>query len=53
MPLLAIPMLILFKYGKQRHYFSDFIAYRTKPKVYSAMDPDRKLNQAYLPAEDE
>ena len=52
-PILAIPMLMLFKYGKQRHYFSDFIAYRIKPKVYSALDPDRTLTQAYFLAEDE
>lgn len=38
-PILAIPALMLFKYGKQRHYFSDFIAYRSKPHVYSALEP--------------
>jgi hypothetical protein len=47
-PLLAIPALMLFKYGKQRHYFSDFIAYRSKPRVYSAHEGDSLLQTPYL-----
>lgn len=39
-PVLAIPALMLFKYGKQRNYFSDFIAYRSKPHLYSAHEQD-------------
>jgi hypothetical protein len=47
-PLAAIPALILFKYGKQRHYFSNFIAYHTKPRVYSAHERDMQFIQPYL-----
>jgi hypothetical protein len=47
-PVLAIPGLMLFKYGKQRHYFSDFIAYRSKPHVYSAHEADARLARPYL-----
>jgi hypothetical protein len=50
-PLLAIPGLMLFKYGKQRHYFSDFIAYRSKPHVYSAHERDTQLRTPYLKEE--
>lgn len=50
-PLLAIPALMLFKYGKQRHYFSDFIAYRSKPHVYSAHERDTQLRTPYLKEE--
>jgi hypothetical protein len=47
-PALAVPGLMLFKYGKQRHYFSDFIAYRSKPHVYSAHERDTQLTKPYL-----
>lgn len=47
-PAIAIPALMLFKYGKQRHYFSDFIAYRSKPHVYSAHERDAQLVTPYL-----
>jgi len=47
-PALAIPGLMLFKYGKQRHYFSDFTAYRTRPRVYSALEPDSELRESYI-----
>lgn len=47
-PVIAIPALMLFKYGKQRHYFSDFIAYRSKPHVYSAHEADSGLPRPYL-----
>lgn len=47
-PAVAIPALMVFKYGKQRHYFSDFIAYRSKPRVYSAHEWDSQLTRPYL-----
>jgi|SRR5579875_3046677 len=47
-PALAVPGLMLFKYGKQQHYFSDFIAYRSKPHVYSAQERDTQLAKPYL-----
>ncbi len=50
-PILAVPALILFKYGKQRHYFSDFIAYRSKPHVYSAHETDSQVMAPYLKEE--
>jgi hypothetical protein len=50
-PILAIPALMLFKYGKQRHYFSDFIAYRSKPHVYSAIEPYSQTVTPYFKEE--
>lgn len=47
-PAVAIPALMAFKYGKQRHYLSDFIAYRSKPRIYSAHERDTELQRPYL-----
>ena len=50
-PLLAVPFLILFKYGKPRRYLLDFIAYHSKPKVYCGLEPDVEQDSEYLQAE--
>jgi hypothetical protein len=47
-PLLAIPSLMLFKYGKQRGYLKDWVMFHTQPHVYSALQPDRQLTSEYL-----
>src|SRR3974377_2492954 len=38
-PVLSVPFLMLFKYGKPRGYLKDFLAWYTKPRVYLRMDP--------------
>ena len=47
-PLLTVPFLILFKYGKPRRYLLDFIAYHTKPRVYCGLEPDTEQEAEYL-----
>ena len=52
-PSLAVPFLILFKYGKPRRHLLDFIAYHSKPKVYCGLEPDLEQDMEYLEAEGE
>jgi hypothetical protein len=47
-PVLAIPALMLFKYGKQQGYLKDWVMFHTQPHVYSALEPDRQLTSEYL-----
>ena len=47
-PVLAIPALMLFKYGKQRGYIQDWVMFHAKPHVYSALERDRELTRDYL-----
>ena len=52
-PVLSIPALMLFKYGKQRGYLLDLITFHSKPHVYSALERDSQLVREYLNPEDE
>jgi len=47
-PLLSIPALMLFKYGKQRGYLLDWANFHSKPHVYSALERDTQLTREYL-----
>jgi hypothetical protein len=47
-PVLSIPALMLFKYGKQRSYLLDWLLFHTKPHVYSGLERDRELTTEYL-----
>ena len=47
-PLLSVPALVIFKYGKQRGYLLDWLLFHTKPHVYSGLEPDRELPSEYL-----
>jgi len=47
-PILTIPALMLFKYGKQRGYLLDWVMFHTKPHVYSALERDRELSREYV-----
>lgn len=47
-PVLAVPFLIVFKYGKPRRYLLDFVAYYSKPKVYCGLEPDSQQDLEYL-----
>ena len=47
-PIMAIPALMLFKYGKQRGYLHDWVIFHTKPHVYSALERDRELVREYI-----
>jgi hypothetical protein len=52
-PLLSIPVLMLFKYGKQRGYLLDWAKFHAKPHVYSALERDSELQREYLKPGDE
>ncbi len=47
-PILTVPALMLFKYGKQRGYLLDWLMFHTKPHVYSALERDRELVAEYI-----
>jgi hypothetical protein len=47
-PVLSIPALMLFKYGKQRGYIQDWVMFHVKPHVYSALERDREITRDYL-----
>ena len=51
-PILAIPLLIAFKYGKPRRYLFDFVEWHTKPRIYCGLERDSKQRIPYL-TEDE
>jgi hypothetical protein len=47
-PLLSVPALMIFKYGKQRGYLLDWLLFHTKPHVYSGLERDRELRSEYI-----
>ena len=47
-PILSVPALMLFKYGKQRGYLLDWVTFHTRPHVYSALESDRELIREYI-----
>ena len=51
-PVLSIPALILFKYGKPQGYFQDWLMFHMKPHVYCALEPDSEQRVEYLTAEE-
>ncbi len=44
-PVLSIPALMLFKYGKQRGYLLDWAMFHCKPHVYSALERDSQVQE--------
>ena len=47
-PLVAVPVLMLFKYGKPRHYIRDLIIWHAKPHIYCGLERDRELTKEYI-----
>jgi hypothetical protein len=47
-PLLLVPLLMAFKYGKQRGYVRDLAFWYTKPHAYCALARDREIRSTYL-----
>jgi hypothetical protein len=47
-PLLAVPFLILFKYGKPRGYLTDLIKSFIAPHAWCALERDSELTQPYI-----
>src|SRR5581483_6934875 len=52
-PLLCIPLRMIFMYGKPRGYLTDLMKWRTQPKKYCAAARDRKVTKEYLKEEEE
>jgi len=51
-PVLSIPLLIVFKYGKPRRYFHDWLSFNFKPRVFCCLEPDREQTTPYLKLEE-
>jgi hypothetical protein len=52
-PALAVPFLILFKYGRPRGYLTDLVRSFFAPKAWCALERDSELTQAYVVDEEE
>ena len=52
-PALAVPFLILFKYGRPRGYLTDLVRSLLAPKAWCALERDSELTQAYVVDEEE
>ena len=51
-PVLAVPFLILFKYGKPKGYLTDLVRSFFYPKAWCALERDSELMQPYIAEED-
>ena len=51
-PVLAVPFLILFKYGKPKGYLTDLVRSLFSPKAWCALERDSELMQPYIADED-
>ena len=51
-PVLAVPFLILFKYGKPKGYLTDLVRSSFSPKAWCALERDSELMQPYIAEED-
>jgi hypothetical protein len=47
-PVVAVPVLMLFKYGKPRGYIRDLIVWHAKPHIYCGLEPDREFRKEFL-----
>ena len=47
-PVIAVPLLMLLKYGKPRGYIRDLIVWHAKPHIYCGLEPDREFTKEYL-----
>ncbi|MHB1838442.1 MAG: hypothetical protein ACYCPD_01650 [Acidobacteriaceae bacterium] len=52
-PALAVPFLILFKYGRPRSYLTDLVGAFFAPKAWCALEPDTELTEPYMVEEEE
>ena len=52
-PVLAVPFLILFKYGRPRGYLTDLLRSCFAPKAWCALERDSELMQPYIVEEEE
>lgn len=50
-PILVVPILMVFKYGKPRGYVHDLAVWYAKPRAYCALARDREIRTPYLKGE--
>jgi hypothetical protein len=50
-PVLMVPVLMAFKYGKPRGYVRDLVFWYAKPRAYCALAHDREIRTPYLKEE--
>jgi hypothetical protein len=50
-PLLMVPVLMAFKYGKPRGYVRDLASWYVTPRAYCALARDRQIRTSYLRGE--
>ena len=50
-PILSIPFLMLFKYGKPNGYLVDLAKWHIKPRIYCGLEPDSRFKLEYLKQE--
>jgi hypothetical protein len=51
-PIVAVPFLILFKYGKPRGYIADLLRSFVAPRAWCALERDSELTKPYIVEED-
>jgi len=51
-PILSIPILIVFKYGKPRSYMRDWLMFHMQPHIYCALERDAEQRLEYLKGEE-
>lgn len=47
-PVVAVPVLMLFKHGKPRGYIRDLIVWHAKPHIYCGLESDRESTKEFL-----
>lgn len=52
-PTLAVPFLMLFKYGRPRGYLTDLFRSLISPKAWCALERDSELTQPYMVDEED
>jgi len=50
-PLLVVPVLMAFKYGKPRGYVRDLVLWYARPRAYCGFSRDREIRSGYLVGE--
>jgi len=47
-PIIAIPILMLFKYGKPRGYIRDLLTWFVRPRIYCGLETDAEFTKEFL-----
>ena len=47
-PIAAVPLLMLFKYGKPRGYLRDQFSRLVQPRIYCGLEPDTEFTKEFL-----